>query len=256
MFLEDIKILNKQGQQYIKDLSKVNLPDNFKGKPIIHETSDDLRPLVEFCPAKAITISEGKLNLNLGKCNFCGDCAHQYPNQINFSSDYRIATNDKNQLIFKQGQQNLLSVNPELIRKEIKSIFNRSLKLRQVSAGGDACNELELGACGNVNFDMGRYGIEFTASPRHADGIVVTGPITENMTEALQIAYEAVPKPSLFILAGTDAISGGLFADSPAVNRTILNNIYVDLYIPGDPIHPLTFIHGILELTRQKFRKQ
>ncbi len=254
MFIEDFKLLKGQGQQYIKDLSKVILPDNFKGKPLINETSEDLKPIVEFCPAKALNITEGKLNLNLGKCNFCGDCAHQFPEQIKFTSDYRMATNNINQLIFKQGIQNPLTINPKLIRKEIKSIFRRSLKLRQVCAGGDACNELELGACGNVNFDMGRYGIEFTASPRHADGIVVTGPITENMVEALQIAYEAVPNPKLFILAGTDAISGGLFADGPAINRNFLNTIHVDLYVPGDPIHPLTFIHGILELTRQKFR--
>lgn len=255
MFIEDFKLLKGQGKQYIKDLSKVNLPNNFKGKPIIFETSKDLNPIVDFCPAKALYITEGKLSLNLGKCNFCGDCAKQFPDQIKFSSDYRMATNNASQLVFKQGQQNQLTINPELIRKEIKSIFNRSLKLRQVCAGGDACNELELGACGNVNFDMGRYGIEFTASPRHADGIVMTGPITENMAEALQIAYEAVPKPSLFILVGTDAISGGLFADSPAINRNFLNTIHIDLYIPGDPIHPLTFIHGILELTRQKFRR-
>jgi len=140
MFIEDFKLLKGQGQQYIKDLYKVKLPDNFKGKPIIFETSRNLNSIVDFCPAKALNITEGKLNLNLGKCNFCGDCAKQFPDQIKFSSDYRMATNNPSQLIINHGNQNDLTINPALIRKEIKGIFNRSLKLRQVSAGGDACN--------------------------------------------------------------------------------------------------------------------
>jgi Ni,Fe-hydrogenase III small subunit len=102
---------------------------------------------------------------------------------------------------------------------------------------------------------MGRFGIEFTASPRHADGIVVTGPVTENMAEALQITYEAIPEPKLFILAGTDAISGGIFAESPAIKRNFLKKFHIDLYVPGNPIHPLTFINGVLQLTRKKYCK-
>ena len=107
---------------------------------------------------------------------------------------------------------------------------------------------MELNAVGNVNFDFGRYGIEFVASPRHSDGIVITGPITENMAEALQICYEAVPEPKIIIVAGTDAISGGIFRDSPAIDRKFLNKYPVDLYVPGNPVHPLTFIHGVLSL--------
>jgi len=76
---------------------------------------------------------------------------------------------------------------------------------------------------------MGRYGIEFVPSPRHADGILVTGPITENMAEAIKIAYRAVPEPKVFILCGNDAISGGIFAGSNAINRELLNELKVDL---------------------------
>ena len=130
--------------------------------------------------------------------------------------------------------------------------FSGSLKLRQVSAGGDNSNELELNACGNVNFDMGRFGIEFVASPRHADGVVITGPITQAMASPLQLCYDAIPDPKIIVLAGTDAISGGFFADSPAVNRTFLDRYRVDLYVPGNPIHPLTFINGILALMRSR----
>ena len=110
----------------------------------------------------------------------------------------------------------------------------------------------ELNACSNVNFDMGRYGIEFVPSPRHADGLVITGPITESMAEPLQICYDAIPSPKIIILAGTDAISGGIFADSPALNRSFLEKHTIDLYVPGNPIHPLTFINGILELIKKR----
>ena len=135
------------------------------------------------------------------------------------------------------------------IRKEIRKLFKNALKLRQVSAGGDNSNEMELNAAtGNVNFDMGRFGIEFVASPRHADGIVITGPITQNMAEPLQLCYDAIPFPKIIILAGTDAISGGMFADSPAINRSFLDKYPVDLYVPGNPLHPLTFINGVLDL--------
>jgi Ni,Fe-hydrogenase III small subunit len=99
-----------------------------------------------------------------------------------------------------------------------------------------------------VNFDLGRYGIEFTASPRHADGIVVTGPVSANMAEALRLTYEAVPDPRVIILVGTDAISGGMYDGSPALDRRFIEEHHVDLYVPGNPAHPLTFINGILDL--------
>jgi Ni,Fe-hydrogenase III small subunit len=127
-------------------------------------------------------------------------------------------------------------------------MFRKALKLRQVSAGGDNSCEMELAACGNVNFDMGRFGIEFVASPRHADGIVITGPVSENMAEALQICYDAIPDPKIVILAGTEAISGGIFEGSPALNREFIRKYPIDLYVPGNPIHPLTFINGVMDL--------
>ena len=110
---------------------------------------------------------------------------------------------------------------------------------------------MELNAANNVQFDISRYGIDFVASPRHADGIVITGPITKNMAEAVQICYDAIPEPKIIVLVGTDAISGGLFADSSAIDRSFLNNHHVDLYIPGNPAHPLSIVNGLLDLTRK-----
>src|SRR5674476_305073 len=248
--LENLKILFHQGKQYIPDVTRVKVPGIFRGRPLISTEDVDETELKELCPVNAI--STNPLCIDLGKCTFCGECAIAFPDKIKFTTDYKIATNEPKNLIIKEGQGLPIELNPELIRKEINDYFSGSLKLRQVCAGGDGSCEMELNACSNVNFDMGRFGIEFVASPRHADGIVITGPITENMAESLQICYDATPDPKIIILAGVDAISGGIFAGSPALNRQFLENHKIDLFVPGNPIHPLTFINGILELIRER----
>jgi Ni,Fe-hydrogenase III small subunit len=198
------------------------------------------------CPLSAIDPVTG--SIDLGKCSFCRECEFALPGKIRFTNDYRIAANSSEGLVIAPGRVDPVRLDERLIRKEVRNTFRGSLKLRQVSAGGDNSCEMELNAAGNVNFDMGRYGIEFVASPRHADGIVITGPITENMSEALQITYDAVPEPKIIILVGTDAISGGIFSKSPAVNRKFTESHKIDLYVPGNPAHPLTFINGIMDL--------
>ena len=248
--LNNLKILYHQGKQYIPDVTKANVPGVFRGRPVISKEQVDEDKLRSLCPTEAITGSP--ISIDIGKCTFCGECSFAFPGKIHFTTDYKIATNDRKRLIIQQGDDYPFELNPDLIRNEISEMFHGSLKLRQVCAGGDNSCELELNACSNVNFDMGRFGIEFVASPRHADGIVITGPITENMAESLQICYDATPDPKIIILAGVDAISGGIFADSPALNRQFLENHKIDLFVPGNPIHPLTFINGILELIRER----
>lgn len=259
--LGNLKILKHQGKQYIPDVTKAEVPGIFRGRPIISNEKIDVSKLIELCPTSAISsdsflegtgIADNKVKIDLGKCLFCGECSFAFPNKIKFTTDYKIATNDREQLIIKEGTDNAIEMNPELIRKEISKFFSGSLKLRQVSAGGDNSCELELNACANVNFDMGRFGIEFVASPRHADGIVITGPISENMAEPLQLCYDAIPHPKIIVLCGVDAISGGIFAGSPALKRDFLSIYKIDLFVPGNPIHPLTFINGLLELIRKR----
>ena len=246
--IKEIKAIYHNGKQYIPNLKNVKLRPPFRGRPEISTAKVDEQALSEICPLGAIETNP--VSIDLGKCAFCGECAFAFPEKIKFTQDYRIVSNIRENLIIKEGETTKIRVDASAIRKEVRKIFGKSLKLRQVSAGGDNSCEWELGAAGNANFDMNRYGIEFTASPRHADGIVVTGPITENMVEPLRIAYDAIPDPKLFILCGVDAISGGLFADSKAINRSILKDIKVDLYIPGNPSHPLTIVNALLDLTR------
>jgi Ni,Fe-hydrogenase III small subunit len=248
--LDNLKILLHQGKQYIPDITNAIVPGIFRGRPVISTEIVNENELSELCPTNAI--STAPFCIDLGKCTFCGECAFAFPSKIKFTTDYKIATNERHKLIIKEGTNKPIELNPELIRKEIYKYFSGSLKLRQVSAGGDNSCELELNACSNVNFDMGRFGIEFVASPRHADGIVITGPITGNMAQPLQICYDAIPEPKMIILAGTDAISGGIFEGSPALNRSFLSKYKIDLFVPGNPIHPLTFINGLLQLIKTR----
>jgi Ni,Fe-hydrogenase III small subunit len=244
--LRTLKILYHQGRQSIPDLTKVKVPGIFRGCPEISYEKVDEPALVSVCPTNALT--SNPVRIDLGKCTFCGECARHFPGKIQFTTDYRMASNARERLIISEGPAEPVRMDPDSIRKDIRRYFSGSLKLRQVSAGGDNSCELELNAAGNVNFDMGRFGIEFVASPRHADGIVITGPVTRNMAEPLQITYDAVPSPKIIVLAGTDAISGGIFEGSPAIDRKFIEKNYIDLFIPGNPIHPLTFINGIADL--------
>ncbi|MBS1542292.1 MAG: NADH:ubiquinone oxidoreductase [Bacteroidetes bacterium] len=247
--IPELGILRRHGKQYIPDITAPKVPGPFKGRPEISTAAVDEAALADLCPTGAI--GKKPVTIDLGKCVMCGACSFAFPEKIKFTSDYKIATNSRDRLIVSEGSSDPIMLDESKIRSEIRSLFGRSLKLREISAGGGNADEGELNACGNPNFDMGRFGIEFLASPRHTDGIVITGPITKNMAAATQICYDAVPSPKLIILAGTDAISGGIFAGSPALDRSFLDRYPVDLYVPGNPPHPLTFVNGVLSLVRK-----
>jgi Ni,Fe-hydrogenase III small subunit len=255
--LKEIKILLRHGKQYVPDPVKAVIPGIFRGRPVIHQdlTPAEIDSVCRLCPVQAIervensTLKESvSCTLDLGRCVFCRECEFATRGKIRFTNDHKMATNTRTGLIIHQGVDQPVMLNPDKVREEVRTLFSHALKLRQISAAGDNSAEMELNAAGNVNFDMGRYGVEFVASPRHADGIVITGPISQNMAEAVQICYDATPAPKLIILAGTDAISGGIFRSSPALKREFLDRFPVDLYVPGNPPHPLTFINGILNL--------
>ncbi len=250
--MREFSILKKHGRQYIPKLDTVVLPEIFRGRPEIDRSisAGEAEMLRNLCPVNAID-GGGELTLDLGKCVFCKACEFASQGKIRFTPDYRLAAVKREDLVIRAGAGDPVPFRQEEVRPEIKRMFSKSLKLRQVSAAGDNSCEMELNASGNVNFDMGRFGIEFVASPRHADGIVITGPVSENMANALELTWEAIASPKLIILAGSEAISGGLFADSKAIDRRFFVNHQPDLYIPGNPMHPLSFIHGVLDLIRK-----
>ncbi len=239
-----LKIFFHHGKQFIPNVRKAKVSSTFRGMPVLSDVSEaEAKKLAEVCPVGAI--SSKPFSLDLGKCLFCGECAF-HSEAVKFTNNYRIASSSRDGLVVTPNSGKRIFVKPEEVRKEIHQVFGRSLKLRQISAGGDGSAELELGASSNANFNMDRYGIEFTASPRHADGIVITGPISKSMAEAVKMSYEAISDPKIVILCGTDAISGGVFKDGE-VDRSFLDEVKVDLFIPGNPPHPLTFVNGVLD---------
>jgi Ni,Fe-hydrogenase III small subunit len=231
-----------QGNQFIKDIKNAPMREQFRGFPKLQEGIELCDENI--CPTGALKTSP--LSIDMGKCTFCGACERACK-AIEFTNGYKLTSTNRENLIintsstYEDYQKTAIEV-----KKEIVKVFGKSLKLRQVSAAG--CNgcEMELNACSNVNFDMGRFGIDFVASPRHADGIVITGPISKHMAYALEDCYKSVPNPKIVILCGACAISGGVFQNSTELNREFLDKYPIDLYIPGCPVHPLTFINGVL----------
>lgn len=132
------------------------------------------------------------------------------------------------------------------LEAKLRRFFGRSLRLRQVSAGGCNACEADTNVLSTIGWDLGRFGIQFVASPRHADGLLITGPVSRNMRLALEKTYAAVPKPKIVVAVGACAIAGGPFAGLPQVLDGATAVVPVDLFIPGCPPHPLTILDGLL----------
>ena len=243
--IKSILVRKSQGSQYIPDLRAAN-PIGFRGKPVISEAAcaNGCNACLAACPSRAITLDP--VRIDMGRCVVCGDCEPVCPSEkLSFNNDFKLASTDRDALTISAARPD---IDPIKVSAALHTRFGRSLKLRSVSAGG--CNgcEMEINALSNVNFDLGRYGIDMVASPRHADGLVLSGPISRNMADALQIAWDAIPEPKLVIAVGACAISGGIFAECNEVDRAFLDKFKPALYVPGCPTHPLSFISGILDL--------
>jgi len=227
--------------------SEPKLPERFRGLPIVDqsrcESGCDL--CAQACPTEAISKS-GAMQIDLGRCLFCPECANACPQgAIRLGPQYQMAASKRSDLRLSSSENLTLA---RRLADDLHRILGRSLKLRQVSAGG--CNgcEADVNVLNTVVFDLGRFGIQFVASPRHADGLLITGPVTRNMRLALEKTYAAVPEPKIVIAVGACAISGGPFIDSPQVFNGAESLLPVDLFVPGCPPHPITILDGLLRL--------
>jgi Ni,Fe-hydrogenase III small subunit/NAD-dependent dihydropyrimidine dehydrogenase PreA subunit len=224
------------------------LPDRFRGAPALDPSRcpEGCAACVEACPTQALSTQGGAdLRLDLGRCLFCTDCVEACPEgAIEFTRDWRMATRRREDLVVDERALRLA----EALQTRTRRLFGRSLKLRQVSAGGCNACEADVNVLGTVVFDLGRFGIQFVASPRHADGLLITGALSRNMRLALEKTWAAVPEPKLVIAVGACAISGGPYLDHPEVLNGVEGTLPVDLYIPGCPPHPVTILDGLLRL--------
>ncbi|NQV28912.1 MAG: NADH-quinone oxidoreductase subunit NuoB [Rhodopirellula sp.] len=223
------------------------LPERYRGLPVLQSEKcpESCRTCAEACPTSAIEFDSQSMKLDLGRCLFCTDCMDACPEgALSYSGEFRMAVNSRENLVL-DGTATRLG---QTLNEKIRGMFGRSLNLRQVSAGGCNACEADINVLNTIGFDLGRFGIHVVASPRHADGLIITGPVTENMKLALKKVYVATPAPKIVIAVGACAISGGPFINRPEQNNGADSVVPVDLYIPGCPPHPMTILDGLLRL--------
>jgi Ni,Fe-hydrogenase III small subunit/formate hydrogenlyase subunit 6/NADH:ubiquinone oxidoreductase subunit I len=249
------------------------IPDHFRGAPNFDFPSwRDSRPASAACPTGAIAIQDfagrRSVTVDYGLCIYCGQCAEaDGSGAVEITREFELGVRERGDLIVnaeyllepdgRQGELTNLNkgYSPghdplEALRHKVQhtihDLLGRSLAIREVDAG--SCNgcEIEIGALSNPIYDLERLGIHFVASPRHADMLLVTGPVTRNMELALLNTYRATPDPKIVVAVGACGISGGIFGRNYATAGGVNSVIPVDVFIPGCPPRPHALLHGIL----------
>jgi Ni,Fe-hydrogenase III small subunit/ferredoxin len=221
----------------------------FRGSIDVHPAGDSatVETALRHCPTDAITVESGVVRLDRGKCVLCGRCAELSPWVFAFSPNFATSDLRRTGLIVPQieeSDQNL-SLLRETLARRVRTL-RRSIHIRHVDAGSDGSDEWEVAALTNPIYDVQRLGIYFTASPRHADVLLVTGVGTSGMVQPLQQTFDSMPGPNVVIAAGVEAISGGLIGEGYASTGGVDSTLQVDVFVPGSPASPFGLLHGLL----------
>lgn len=221
----------------------------FRSTPTVRphptETSPDVATV---CPTGAISVDGDRVTLDRGACILCGACVRAYPNTFGWGSGSDTAVLDRRSLVvptdLPEDDDTLARTRAQLAGRVRR--LRRSVHIRHVDAGSDGTEEWEIQALTNPTYDVHRLGIFFTASPRHADILMVTGAGARGMIGALRRTQVAMPNPVVVMAVGTDAISGGLVSPSYATVGGVATEVDVDVCVPGSPPPPFAILHGIL----------
>jgi Ni,Fe-hydrogenase III small subunit/ferredoxin len=215
-------------------------------------TPDQLEAAVRACPTGAISLEQGRPFLDRGACILCGRCTELAPSVFQFDSNFETAKRERSGLVvpYREETDTSLASAREELAARVRSL-RRSVHIRHVDAGSDGSDDWEVAALTNPVYDVQRLGIFFTASPRHADVLLVTGVGSAGMIGPLQHTWEVMPHPKLVIAAGVDAISGGLIGSGYAARGGVASSVPVDVFVPGSPASPFSLLHGILMALKQ-----
>ncbi|NNN13943.1 MAG: NADH:ubiquinone oxidoreductase [Acidimicrobiaceae bacterium] len=227
--------------------------ENFEAAMVIRPRQYDptiAKKVVSACPTNAISFDDAILSLDRGRCILCGRCEELYPEVFQFDPDYETASVDRGQLVvpYLEETDSLIARTRNELAQRVKAL-KRSVHIRHIDMGSDGAEEWEVAALTNPVYDVQRLGIYFTASPRHADLLLVTGVGTVGMVASLQKTLDSMPDPKVVVAAGVDAISGGLIGRGYASNGGISEIVRVDVFVPGSPPTPFGLLYGILLAT-------
>ncbi|MFT3862882.1 MAG: ferredoxin [Solirubrobacterales bacterium] len=223
--------------------------DGFRGRVEVLEPALGDAEMAAICPTGAIEVDgEECVRLDRGRCILCGACVEAFPGHFGFAQGedaYETAARTRGGLVVGDVETNREEPVREALGRQVRAL-RRSIHIRHLDAGSDGAEEWEIQSLTNPHHDIQRLGLYFTASPRHADVLLVTGGVTGPMREPLLRAWEVMPEPKALVAVGTDACSGGLAATAGWVAGGVDRVLPVDVYVPGSPPAPIAILHGLL----------
>jgi hypothetical protein len=212
-------------------------PRGVSTKPNITGLPVDQQEFKSVCPVHAISVNPERIDL--GKCVFCEACAKAFPSKVQFSDEYKMTTNVRDRLVLLAGENNQVSMAKEIIRPEISAIANLPIRLHVINMSDEPVSI--------TNTFLKPYNIELVSSANEAHGLIIFSAVTNNEGDRFKEAYHNLLPPKLIILAGTTSITENVSGNADG----LFDRITIDLYVPGQPVHPLNFAEGILELIKQ-----